>query len=56
MSSWNASESREGARFSKLAFFLMERENVERLCKRIEELAREREAEAETHAKKDAAA
>jgi len=33
-----------------LSFFLMDRENVERLCSRIEELARERDAEAEAAA------
>ncbi len=32
-------------RCDELAFFLMERENVERLCARIEQLARERDAE-----------
>jgi hypothetical protein len=37
-------------RCDELAFFLMERENVERLCRRIEELARERDSSPEAAA------
>jgi hypothetical protein len=37
-------------RCDELAFFLMERENVERLCSRIEELARERDGKEEAAA------
>ncbi len=37
-------------RCDDLAFFLMDRENLERLCARIEALARERDAETEAAA------
>jgi hypothetical protein len=37
-------------RCDELAFFLMDRENVERLCSRIEQMARERDAEKEAAA------